>query len=208
MQDKCYFVGYYPDIYTQPSNLAKRRRNEKDNFLSWQLCRKVIKKGRKIDRKRHFVQSKFKVSCIDRKSNLRSTEKMKPMQVYVSLVSGRTIAIDIKPFDTIKNIKERIREKVGISTRNQKLFFGRHELKDENLVRNYNIQNGTFLRFDGHLYGGMENKNTDGPSKAKKPRVAKVADSTNTDFLQFLSKVPMQTKFYAGNLKKEKAAII
>ena len=102
----------------------------KDDFLSWKLAEKTITKGKKIKRSRQFekVKSKISYGCTETYQNYK--DPTKTIQVFVNIFSVRCIAIDVKSVDTIKNLKERIKEKVGISTSNQHIVYGRQKLED------------------------------------------------------------------------------
>jgi ubiquitin C len=61
--------------------------------------------------------------------------------IYIKALDGNSITIDIKPSDTIFNIKEKIYEKRGISPNEQDLFFNRIQLEDAKTLSDYNIHN-------------------------------------------------------------------
>jgi len=61
--------------------------------------------------------------------------------IYIKALDGNSITIDIKPSDTIFNIKEKIYEKGGIPPSEQDLFFNRTQLEDAKTLSDYNIHN-------------------------------------------------------------------
>jgi len=61
--------------------------------------------------------------------------------IYIKALDGNTLIIEIKPSDTIFNIKEKIYEKGGIPPNEQDLFFNRIQLEDAKTLSEYNIHN-------------------------------------------------------------------
>jgi ubiquitin C len=61
--------------------------------------------------------------------------------IYIKALDGKSITIDIRPSDTILNIKEKIYEKGGIPPNEQDLFFNRIQLEDAKTLSDYNIHN-------------------------------------------------------------------
>lgn len=61
--------------------------------------------------------------------------------IYIKALDGNSITIDIKPSDTIVNIKEKIYEIGGIPPNEQDLFFNRMQLEDAKTLSDYNIHN-------------------------------------------------------------------
>jgi ubiquitin C len=61
--------------------------------------------------------------------------------IFIKALDGKIITIDIRPSDTIFNIKEKIYEKGGIPPNEQDLFFNRIQLEDAKTLSDYNIHN-------------------------------------------------------------------
>ena len=61
--------------------------------------------------------------------------------IYIKSLDGKSITIDIRPSDTIFNIKEKIYEKGVILPNEQDLFFNRIQLEDAKTLSDYNIHN-------------------------------------------------------------------
>lgn len=59
--------------------------------------------------------------------------------IYIKALNGNIITIDIRPSDTILNIKEKIHEKGGIPANEQELYFNRIKLEDAKTLSDYNI---------------------------------------------------------------------
>jgi hypothetical protein len=71
------------------------------------------------------------------------------MQIKVKTPSGKIIAMDVNPDDTVKDVKAKIKDKEGIPILAQRLVFGDNELDDPVTLRDYNIQHGSTLDLDG-----------------------------------------------------------
>lgn len=82
------------------------------------------------------------------------------MQIYVKTHAGKTIPLDVKPIDTIKEVKFQIKGKYGIPTDKQmlihlkpiKTMFWGHSISkiersdNDNTLLEYGIENGSKLQ--------------------------------------------------------------
>lgn len=74
--------------------------------------------------------------------NLNSTY----IQIHVGLFLGKTITLQVNPFDTIDTVKELIEEQEGATdVRTQKLVFSGKHLEEHRTLAEYNIQNESLL---------------------------------------------------------------
>ncbi|CAL4941233.1 unnamed protein product [Urochloa decumbens] len=64
------------------------------------------------------------------------------MQIFVKTLTGQTIPLEVEPFDTIEEVKERVQVQ-------QRLTFDGKELEDEQTLADYNIKGDFTLRLDG-----------------------------------------------------------
>lgn len=62
------------------------------------------------------------------------------MQIYVKILTGKTITLDIEASDPIENVKSKIQEKEGILPENQILTFDGETLENDRTLADYNIQ--------------------------------------------------------------------
>eukprot|EP00956_Cyclotella_meneghiniana_P030384 scaffold76296_cov43-Cyclotella_meneghiniana.AAC.3 len=62
------------------------------------------------------------------------------MQIFVKTLTGKTITFDVKPNDTVENLKALIQDREGIPPDQQILIFAGFQLHNCNTFSNYNIQ--------------------------------------------------------------------
>ena len=77
------------------------------------------------------------------------------MQIFIKTFIGKTITLQVKPFDSIGNVKAKIQEKEGIPPDKFRLTFAIRQLKDDRTLLEYDIQSGSTLFVLLKLHGGM-----------------------------------------------------
>ena len=63
----------------------------------------------------------------------------KIMQIFIKLLNGKTLTLNVEPSDTIEKIKKKIQEKEGIPPDQQRLLYMGRELEDIYIISNYKI---------------------------------------------------------------------
>ena len=82
------------------------------------------------------------------------------MQIFIRILNGKIITLDVEPSDTIENIKDKIRYKEDIIPEMQQLYFNNQKLNDNRTLLYYNIQKDSTLilikLLRGWEFGGAE----------------------------------------------------
>ena len=62
------------------------------------------------------------------------------MQIFLKTLTGKTITMDVEKENTIYQVKNKIQDKTGIPTDQQRLIFESKQLEDFKMIKNYNIE--------------------------------------------------------------------
>ena len=66
--------------------------------------------------------------------------------IFVKTLTGKTLTFEVKPSDTIGNVKAKFQDKEGIPSHEQNLIFAGKKLEDESTLLSNNIQNEDILQ--------------------------------------------------------------
>ena len=76
------------------------------------------------------------------------------MQLFVRTLTGKTITIEVEPFDSIDAIKTKIQVKEGIPVGRMRLICVGVQLENARLAADYHLAKGDTLHLLGSLRGG------------------------------------------------------
>ena len=74
------------------------------------------------------------------------------IKIYVKILTGRIITLDVVLTDTVDNVNAKIQDKEDIPPEQQQLIFSETQLEGHHALLTYNIQNGSVLHLQ--LCGG------------------------------------------------------
>ncbi len=69
------------------------------------------------------------------------------MLIFILLLSGQTLELDVAPTDTVATVKVHIHQLEGVATQEQRLVFGGRELQDHNTLQECKINANSRIHF-------------------------------------------------------------
>ena len=77
------------------------------------------------------------------------------MQLLVKTVSGRTLALEVQPSETVEDVKMKLQEKENVDADHQRLVFAGKELEDSQTIGSYAIAGEATLEMLFKMAGGV-----------------------------------------------------
>lgn len=75
------------------------------------------------------------------------------MKIFIKTINGINFVLDVEPTDTINAIKAKIEYKEGTPSHGQCLIFGGKQLKKNNTIEEYKIENQSVVQLVNRFSG-------------------------------------------------------
>ena len=78
--------------------------------------------------------------------------------IFIKSFDGKTGAIEVEIENTIREIKEKIHQRISVKPHQQRLIFGGKQLKDNRTLADYQVQSNSTIQLALKLQGGGQSK--------------------------------------------------
>ncbi|CBZ55863.1 hypothetical protein NCLIV_062890 [Neospora caninum Liverpool] len=92
------------------------------------------------------------------------------MQIFVLSVGGDTLALEVAPTSTIRDVKEQLQARQGIEADDQRLCYGLHALEDDETLGELGVEEESTLYQSLELLGAGKKRKKKTYTKPKKQK--------------------------------------
>jgi hypothetical protein len=136
------------------------------------------------------------------------------MQIFVNGIGGKTITLDVSPYDTIDKLKAALEELDGIPPDQQRLIYAGKQLEDAMTVSSYSIPMHATLTMTMNLSGGappVKRRITIAeltPLDSDPPGIRSLFELRSFKSMEFINSMmatdPVTFKEYVNNIEKSR----